>query len=226
VQRAPTPPAPPMPISLSGLGATATGTFLRIARRETIPADGSWHQAAIAGHTLPVELEVLAVPRLARLAYLSGRSTNLTGGPLLPGTVRLFSGGDFLGTAVIDRLIAPGAPVTLSFGSFDRVEVSHELVAEKRAETRRTTELRYHYRTRIKNYDTTSHHVVVLDQIPVSTDERIAVEVKAASPPASSAEPDPRGTFRWEEDLPAGSERVIDLEYEVRYPKEWQFAGS
>jgi uncharacterized protein (TIGR02231 family) len=223
-------PQPPLPppsdaISLSRLGETAIGSFHRIARRESIPSDGSWHRATIAAHMLPVELEVLAVPRKARLAYLTGRCTNQTGGPLRPGAVRLFSGSDFLGTAAIDRLVAPGAPVTLGFGSLDRVEVAHELVAEKRAQTRRTTELHYRYRTRIKNYDPMTLHVVVLDQIPVSTDERIEVRVEVVSPPASSAEPDARGTFRWEEELPAGGEKVIELEYEVRCPKEWQLAG-
>lgn len=98
-------------------------------------------------------------------------------------------------------------------------------MAERRAESRRTTELHYRYRTRIKNYDQTAHHIVVLDQVPVSTDERIEVEVEILSPPASSPEPDPRGALRWEEELPAGGERVIELAYEVRCPKEWQVAG-
>ncbi len=218
-------PALPLTIGPSGPGASGPESFLRMAHRETVPADQNWHQAAIATCTMQVTLEVLTVPRMARRAYLAARGTNQTSGPLLPGNVRLYDGGDFLGAATIDRLIAPGAPVTLGFGSFDRVEVGHELVAEKRTETRRTVELCYHYRTRIMNYDTAAHDVVVLDQIPVSTDERIEVKLIAVSPPAVSA-PDPRGTLRWEEELPAGGEQVIDLEYEVRYPKEWQLAGS
>lgn len=78
-------PMPPAAIALSGLGETAIGSLHRIARRETIPAEGSWHCATIAAHTLAVELEVLVVPRKARRAYLSGRSMNETGGPASSG---------------------------------------------------------------------------------------------------------------------------------------------
>jgi hypothetical protein len=57
-------------------------------------------------------------------------------------------------------------------------------------------------------------------------DTRIELGLVALRPAAGSGEaPDPRGALRWELDLAPGAEQVIDLEYEVRFPKEWQLAG-
>jgi uncharacterized protein (TIGR02231 family) len=173
-------------------------------------------------------LEVVTVPRKAKLAYLRGRATNETGAPLLPGPVHLFTGGDFMGTAALARPVAPGGPMTLSFGSLDRVEVEHELVSEVRSQSRRTTELRYHYRIKVRNFDDAPQRIEVLDQVPVATDTRIEVDLLLVTPrPAGPAgdEPDPRGALRWDLDLAPGAEQAIDLEYEVRFPKEWQLAG-
>ena len=102
--------APTPVFSLAQLGETPTSSIYRIERSESIPSDDSWHRATIAVHDFPAELEILTVPRKARLAYLHARSINETGAPLMPGPVHLFTGSDFMGTAALDRAVAPGRP--------------------------------------------------------------------------------------------------------------------
>ncbi len=217
--------APSGTISLAEIGQTATATLYRIERRESVPADGSWHRVTVAAHRLPVDLEVLVVPRKASRAYLSARGTNRTDAALLPGLVHLFSGGDYLGTGTLSLPVPPGAPITLSFGSLDRLEVKHQLVSEVRSRSRGDHLLRYHYRTQVANFDGVSRRVVILDQVPVPVDTRIEVEIDRITPNPVDGDADPGGVLRWEDELAPGATETVDLEYEVRFPKEWQIAG-
>jgi len=61
--------------------------------------------------------------------------------------------------------------------------------------------------------------------VPVPVDSRIEVDLRLVTPRPQGDEPDPQGALRWEVDLAPDAEQVIELEYDVLFPKEWQLAG-
>jgi uncharacterized protein (TIGR02231 family) len=175
---------------------------------------------------VPVDLVILTVPRTACAAYIEARGPNVTGAALLPGTIHLYRAGDFVGTTNLDRAVVPGGSLALGFGTLDRIEVKQELVSEMRSQTRAMTELDYHYRTVVRNYEAAAQKLRVLDQVPVSMDERVEVTVRSVLPRAIAERPDERGVLTWEVEVPAGGEARIELEYRVRVPRDWRLVGS
>lgn len=70
--------------------------------------------------------------------------------------------------------------------------------------------------TVIKNNKEQSINIKVLDQIPVSTNDDIEVEVEELSRAHLDEE---TGTCTWVMDLQANEQRQLDLKYQVKYPK-------
>ena len=70
------------------------------------------------------------MPKLAEEAYLRATVTNESAHTLLPGTVSVFQGDEFVGTTSIETT-APGGEVELHLGVDDRIEVERELVKRR-----------------------------------------------------------------------------------------------
>jgi hypothetical protein len=67
--------------------------------------------------------------------------------------------------------------------------------------------------------------VKLLDLVPVSRDEKIAVKVLEGSTAATREDPERPGVRIWELALAAHEEKVVELRYEVRYPQGFPIAG-
>jgi len=57
---------------------------------------------------------------------------------------------------------------------------------------------------------------VLLDQVPVSLDDRVHVELWKVAPEPVSGIQDPRGELRWSLAVAPGAEAGVDLAYTVR----------
>jgi hypothetical protein len=121
--------------------------------------------------------------------------------------------------------VSPGEALRLSFGRHERIEVVRVLVKEERRTSRRNSELAYQYRITVRNFDQKPQQVLVLDQVPVSLDERVQVELWKVAPEPVDGIQDPRGQLRWSLPVAPGGEAGIDLAYTVRCPREFGLAG-
>jgi predicted secreted protein len=84
---------------------------------------------------------------------------------------------------------------------------------------------RYHVRTTVKNRYAVATSLTLLDLVPVSRDEAVKVKLLDGSTPATSEDPDRPGVKRWELKLGPKETRVVELRYEVRYPKDFPIQG-
>ena len=101
------------------------------------------------------------------------------GTPILPGQVSLFRDGTFVGNGRLP-LLAPGEEHELGFGVDDAVRVRHTIAEEKRAETGIITSSKTdtrNYRITVKNLHERAIPVTVIDQIPVSQNADIKIEL-------------------------------------------------
>ena len=129
-------------------------------------------------------LTVRTVPKLDAKAYLYARLILPKGSPLLPGAVSLFRDGTFVGTGALP-VLSPGEEHELGFGADDQVRVRHAIADEKRGETGLISSARTdsrNYRITVKNMHERAVELVVHDQIPVSQNDDIKVELVGPAP--------------------------------------------
>ena len=191
-----------------------------IAGRVTVPETGETKRVQIDTMELDPALAVRAVPRRDEKAYLYAKVTVARGTPLLPGNVSLFRDATFVGNGRFP-LLAPGEQHELGFGVDDAVRVRYAIAEEKRGETgiisSSKTDTRS-YRITAKNLHPRPIALTVLDQIPVSLNADIKVDLIGKSVPSRRDVDDKRGVLAWDATLAPDEERVIEFGYRATWP--------
>jgi uncharacterized protein (TIGR02231 family) len=191
-----------------------------IAGRVTIPATGEAKRVQIDEASLDPALMVRTVPKREQKAYLYAKVAMARGAPILPGQVSLFRDATFVGSGRLP-LLAPGEEHELGFGVDDAVRVRHTVVEEKRAETglisASKTDTR-NYKITVKNQHERAIAVTVLDQIPVSQNADIKVELLGRSAPSKQNVDDKRGVLAWEMTLTPDEEKAVEFGYRTTWP--------
>jgi len=196
-------------------------------RRETVDGAGQARKVPLARFPLKAEIGRTAAPRVAPSAFLVAKAVNETGIPLLAGTAGIYLGDEFVGRAPLPAT-PPGGEIELAFGADDRVEIDRKVLERKRESAGIFTKdevYRYRIRISVKNRYATPVAVKLLDLVPVSRDEKIRVEVLDGTTPATREDPERPGVRIHELALGAREEKVIELRYEVRYPRGFPISG-
>jgi uncharacterized protein (TIGR02231 family) len=191
-----------------------------IAGRVTVPETGETKRVQIDTMDLDPALAVRAVPKRDEKAYLYAKITVARGTPLLPGSVSLFRDATFVGNGRFP-LLAPGEQHELGFGVDDAVRVRYAIAEEKRGETGIITSSKTDtrsYRITAKNLHPRPIQLTVLDQIPVSQNADIKVELTGKTAPSRRDVDDKRGVLAWDATLTPDEERVIEFGYRATWP--------
>ncbi|HEU4383587.1 MAG TPA: mucoidy inhibitor MuiA family protein [Anaeromyxobacteraceae bacterium] len=197
-------------------------------RRETVDGAGRARKVFLVSLALQSELSRVAVPRADASAYLAAKAVNGTGAPLLPGPASVFLGDEFVGRAQLP-LVPLGGELKLAFGADDRVKVERQVV-ERRHETSglftKDDVIRYRVRTTVKNLWSKPVAVRLMDLVPVSREEQVKVAIlDGTTAPAEPDDPMKPGVKAWLITLDPQKEKVVELRYEVRFPRGMEVAG-
>ena len=186
----------------------------------TVMSTGEQKRVQLDEAALEPVLVVRTVPRINPKAFLYTKLNAPKTTPYLPGQVSLFRDGTFVGTGGLPQL-APGEEFELGFGPDDSVRVRHAVVDEKRGEsgiiTSSKTDVR-NYRISVKNLHERPIQLSILDQIPVSQNQDIKVDLVAKTQPSKQNVEDKRGVLAWDSMLAADEERVLEFGYRVQWP--------
>jgi uncharacterized protein (TIGR02231 family) len=185
-----------------------------------VPDAGEVKRVQIDEMRIDPALTVRTVPKREEKAYLYAKFTTAKGAPLLPGTVALFRDSVFVGNGSLPQL-APEEEHELGFGADDSVRVRHAVVEEKRSETGIISTTRTDarsYRITLKNQHERAIQASVLDQIPVSQNADITVELTGKAAPSRRDVDNKRGVLAWDVKLDPGEERVIEFGYRAAWP--------
>jgi uncharacterized protein (TIGR02231 family) len=199
----------------------------KTARRETVDGSGQARKVALSRFPLKGTVVRTAAPRLEAAAFLTAKAVNETGIPLLAGPVGVYLGDEFVGRTTL-AATPPGGELELAFGADDRVEIDRKVLERRRESAGLLTKDEvYRYRVRIsaKNRYASPVALKLLDLVPVSRDEKIEVKLLDGTTPATREDPERPGVRAWELSLAAREERVVELRYEVRYPRGFPVAG-
>ncbi len=188
--------------------------------RVTVPDTGETKRVQIDDMQLDPALTVRTVPKREAKAYLYAKFTTARGTPLLAGQVSLFRDATFVGNGRVP-LLAPGEEHELGFGVDDAVRVRHAVAEEKRGETgiisTSKTDDRS-YRITLKSLHGRPMQISVLDQVPVSQNAEIKVELTGKTAPSRRDVDDKRGVLAWDFLLAPDEERTIDFGYRTTWP--------
>ncbi|MGB8931276.1 MAG: mucoidy inhibitor MuiA family protein [Anaeromyxobacteraceae bacterium] len=196
-------------------------------RRETVDGSGKARSVALSRFPLKAKIARVTAPRADPTVFLTAKAINETGLPLLAGMAGVYVGQEFVGRAPLPATPA-GGEIELAFGADDRVEVERR-VLERKHETSGIVSkdelFRYQIRVTLKNRYATPIDVRLLDLVPVSRDEKIQVKLLDGTTAPTREDPERPGVKAWELRLGAREERVIELRYEVRYPRGFPIQG-
>ncbi len=188
--------------------------------RLTVPDTGEAKRVLLQEDSVEPVLTVRTVPKVDATAYLYAKLVVPKGSPLLPGMVSLFRDGTFVGTGELP-VLSPGEEHELGFGADDQVRVRHAIADEKRGETGLISSARTdsrNFRITVRNMHERAVNLVVRDQIPVSKNDDIKVDLLGPTAPTRQGIDDKRGVISFESKLEPEEERVIEFGYRVTWP--------
>jgi uncharacterized protein (TIGR02231 family) len=208
--------------------ATAeTGGFqvtFRIPGRVSLSASDGAKSLRVSTATIVPDLAVRAAPVLDPTAFLEASFRQAEDAPLLPGRVAIYRDGVFVGRG---QMAAAGKDETvrLGFGADDKIKIERTVVKRNEGSaglivtTSKTDERAF--KTSVRNGHDFPIHVAIEDQLPVSENEDIVVEMlPSTTPPTTTNLRDRRGVLEWAYEAKPGETRDITFAWRVRWPKD------
>lgn len=196
----------------------------RIPGRVSLGAAEGTKSLRIAAVNVPADLAVRAAPVLDPTAFLEASFKQTDDATLLPGKVAIYRDGTFVGRGKITAS-AKDDIVRLGFGADDKVKIERAVLKRNEGSagllvtTSKTDERAF--KTTIRNGHDFPIKVAIEDQLPVSENEDIAVEMLPSSTqPTATNIRDKRGVLEWSFDAKPGEIRDINFAWRVRWPKD------
>jgi uncharacterized protein (TIGR02231 family) len=174
--------------------------------------------------TIAPDLAVRSVPLIDPTAFLEASFKQAEDAPLLPGQIALYRDGVFIGRG---QMAAAGKDETvrLGFGADDKVKVERSVVKRNEGSagliltTSKTDERAF--KTVIRNGHDFPIRIAIEDQLPVSENEDIQVEMlPSTTPPTTTNLRDKRGVLEWAFEAKPGEVRDIAFAWRIRWPKD------
>ena len=157
-------------------------------------------------------------------AFLEASFKQTEDAPLLPGRVAIYRDGVFVGRG---QMAAAGKDETvrLGFGADDKIKIERTVVKRNEGSaglivtTSKTDERAF--KTTVRNGHDFPIRIAIEDQLPVSENEDIQVEMlPSTTAPTATNLRDKRGVLEWAFEAKAGEVRDINFAWRVRWPKD------
>jgi len=183
----------------------------------SISNDGKPSQVEINQVSLKADYQYYVAPKVSTDVFLTARLTDWSKYNFLPGEANLFFEGTYIGKSKIDTRRVTDT-LNLSLGVDKNIIVKRVLekkFSEKPALSSNIKETR-NWLIDIRNRRNQKINLLVEDQVPVSQNALIEVEVQETS----GAKPnEATGKVSWNFVLNSQDNKKLQLKYEVKYPK-------
>jgi len=183
----------------------------------TVNSGGNPELVDIQNHTLPATYKYYIAPKYDKDAFLTAVITNWEKYNLLPGTANIYFEGTFVGTSSIGQGEAKDS-LLISLGRDKKIISKRETIEEYKSRKNIGSNVResFGYRITLRNTKSEPINIVVEDQIPISQDSRIEVELEEAQGADLNRE---TGKLTWKLSLQPLENKEIILKYNTKYPK-------
>ena len=187
----------------------------------TIPSDGSEHEATLGTQSIPAKFSYYAAPKITPNVYMLAEVPNWRDYELLKGKLRVFLDNTYVGDSYWTPLEIQDT-LHFSLGVEKNIGVERTLKAtkEKKNLLRTAKKVTRNWQITVKNNKETAVDVVVEDQIPVATND----DAKVTLLESSNAKVDEKeGRLKWTLHLAPGEKKELNINYEVKVKDEFLF---
>ncbi|SDI29392.1 MULTISPECIES: mucoidy inhibitor MuiA family protein [Bradyrhizobium] len=198
--------------------------MFKIPGRVSLGASEGAKSLRVSSVTLAPDLAVRAVPVKDPTAFLEASFKQNEDAPLLPGRVSIYRDDSFVGRGQM-AAASKDETVRLGFGADDKIKIERAVVERNEGSaglivtTSKTDERSF--KTTVRNGHDFPIKIAIEDQLPVSENEEIQVEMlPATTPPTATNLRDKRGVLEWAYDAKPGEVRDIAFAWRVRWPKD------
>lgn len=188
-----------------------------IALPYTINSGGNAEMVDIRNHSLPATYRYYVVPKYDKDAFLTAIITDWEKYNLLPGTANIYFEGTFVGTSDIAGGEAKDS-LLISLGRDKKIISKRETIEEFKSRKNVGSNIResFGYRITLRNTKSEAINITMEDQIPISQDSRIEVELEDTNGAEVNRE---NGKLTWKLTLQPQENKEVLLKYNVKYPK-------
>lgn len=199
-------------------------TQYEVSLPQSIPSDGQYHLVGLESYELKSEYAYHTVPKLDKGAFLLAKVSDWGKYNLLPGTTNIFFEGAYVGQSDINPNVSSDT-LLISLGRDEGIKVtriklqefcSTKLIGSNKTET-------YAYEIEIRNNKNYAIDIEVLDQIPISKQKDIQVELEEDGAAKYLAD---FGKLEWNITLGANQSKKLKFVYTVKYPKDKSITGQ
>jgi uncharacterized protein (TIGR02231 family) len=196
----------------------------KIPGRVSVGASEGAKSLYISAATISPDLVVRSVPVIDPTAFLEASFIQSEDAPLLPGRMSIYRDGVFVGRGQM-AAASKEEKVRLGFGADDKVKIVRSVVKRNEGSaglivtTSKTDERSF--KTAIRNGHDFPIRVAIEDQLPVSENDDIQVEMlPATTPPTTTNLRDKRGVLEWAVEVAPSDAKEIVFAWRVRWPKD------
>ena len=196
----------------------------RIPGRVSLGASEGAKSLRVSSTTIAPDLALRSAPVRDPSAFLEARFVQGEDAPLLPGRISIYRDGVFVGRGQMAN-VGKGEPVRLGFGADDKVKIERTVVKRNEGSaglivtTSKTDERSF--KTTVRNGHDFPIKIAIEDQLPVSENEEIQVEMlPSTTPPTATNLRDKRGVLEWAFEAKPGEVKDIAFAWRVRWPKD------
>jgi uncharacterized protein (TIGR02231 family) len=182
-----------------------------------IKSDNQMNMVLINSKTLNTEYLYYAVPKVELSVYLVARITDLSSLNLIPGKAKLFHDGAYIGETYVNPSTMEDT-MNLSLGKDQSILVTRTLVKDDSKENIVGEKIvkSMSYKITIKNQKAKNIRLIMQDQIPVSRNEEIEIELLEST----KGIVDPiTGIVDWNIKMKPSELQTFMLKYTVEYDK-------
>ena len=193
---------------------------LRLIKNYTIPSNDKPYLVDVAESKLEANYQHFSVAKMDRDAFLMAQITGWEDLNLIAGPVNIYYDGTYVGQSHINtRNISD--TLGISLGRDKKILVtrskskdysSTKFIGSKRKET-------LAYEIVVKNNSKAPIKIEVEDQVPISQDSEIEVDVIETSNAIQNVT---TGKLTWKLDLKPGESKKLKLQFAIKYPKNKQ----
>lgn len=195
-----------------------TTTLYRIDEKYTLESDGKSTTIGIKQFEVPAIYSYYVAPKIDPGAFLTAKIISWQDYDFQSGEANLYYEGSYLGKTYIDLASAEDT-LSLSLGKDNGIKVIRKMLKEystkKFIGSNRTDSKEYEIS--IKNLKRISANIILVDQIPVTTNKEISIEDVKASEAQIDKD---TGIATWMFTLPAMQEKKLGISYSVKHPKD------
>jgi uncharacterized protein (TIGR02231 family) len=195
----------------------------RIPGRVSVGASEGAKSLYISAAAISPDLVVRSVPVIDPTAFLEASFIQGEDAPLLPGRMSIYRDGVFVGRGQM-AAASKEEKVRLGFGADDKVKIVRSVLKRNEGSTglivtSKTDERSF--KTAIRNGHDFPIRVAIEDQLPVSENEDIQVEMlSSTTPPTTTNLRDKRGVLEWAVEVAPADAKDIAFAWRVRWPKD------